>query len=115
MTLKKSLYILLAVLMVVSLCVPAAATAAWEEYCTCDAPWAENPQPSGEPYIYDSDADCHTWAQDYVYDCTQCGLPFYETDTWDEGHYGYVSDYQNPDGSIVKKGTCEACGEDFVS
>lgn len=88
MKFKKILAVLLAVLITASFCVPAAAAATYEEYCSCEDPWLENPREIDGGF-FRAATNAHIFAIHTMYDCSHCGLEYIEenTDFYAEPHY----------------------------
>lgn len=102
MKIKKLLALMLAALMVVTLCIPAGA--ATQDIPCCDEPWTENPE-YGDWYLVYS-LSYHIWERHVVYYCTHCGEYYIEEDYYEEPHD--LEDYME-NGKVVGE-WCPVCG-----
>ena len=97
---KRFLALMLAVLMMATLCIPAAA-AALDVPC-CSDPWLENPEYVAEYSAYDE--DCHEVTYYAYYECSHCGGTYVEEETSFESHsFAEMGDYEE----------CTDCGYKF--
>ena len=99
---KRFLTLMLAVLMMATLCIPAAAAA--RDIPCCGDPWLESPI-YGE-WELESAYDYHIWKRVVVYFCSHCEGYYEEEDYYEEPHS--LEDYI-VDGEVVGE-WCPECG-----
>ena len=121
---KKSIALLLAILMVISFCVVVSAVDGddgddtdddyYYQSCGCDSPTPES-LCCEYSRILGSNSHGHIWGDFEVYQCCNCnGCITIIVAHRPEGHYGELTRLvPNPDGTVEAFGICEECGNEF--